>query len=355
MPDIQETISWQTDIGRADVGEMRHSLRGGRGAYRYSFMRSGDYLAAEGLYRSAPLDDWLVPAWADAVKAGAVADTDLSVTANTSSEWGDKALIFGCSDDFVVADVASVGVGEITLSAAVGKAYDNPSVMPLHLAYISDVVNVRAITTRHVGIEMTFVRRDEMAEATPSYQQFGGLYFLPCASRPMQNLAGGIGWPVEVIDNEMGPVVLEQIRAQLEAYYSASMSFGSSADVKAFRAFLSAIRGRDGAFWVGSYGGALSFVVAPSAGATTLRIAPLLRTAADYVGRSVRVGNEFRTITAASEFSATEHRLTVAALSATATTGRLLRKVRLESDAVELRHRRGLGARCTFTLAEVTE
>lgn len=351
LPEIGETLAWLTDIARSDNSEMRHSLSEGRQYLAYRFQRSGDFQKAEALFRSNPLGEWLVPVWHEASKVGAVQPSDTTLSANMDASYGSQALIFGGKDTWQVVDVQSVGA-ELTLTSAVGASYDNPTVAPLRTCIMPAGAGVARQTRRHGAIEIEFLAADVYAPSGATYPVHSGLSYLGCAGAVLRPLSGKVNQPHYTIDNGFGPVNLAPMRSLVDGRYAVSLVFGQRPELMAFRRFLGDVRGRDGAFWVPAWLGRLTLRSGLSSGATSAQIVPVYDDLTVYAGKTALIGDEFRTISSA-VVSGSDHQINFAALTASATSARLLQRVRMDTDRIEFKHRRGLASAVSFSVIEV--
>lgn len=352
-PTFSETIEWVTVIGTAYSAEMRGSLRGGRVTLQYLFNRGAEYQKAEALYRSDPLGDWWVPIWADASRPGAITSTDTTIAADVNADWGSKALIWQSCTDYQLVDVASVTT-TLNLSAAVGADFASPVVMPVRQGFIVDPPEIGLSYRGSAGISVAFMLRDEVGASGSTYATYDSLPFLECSGAFIEPLSGALQRQYELVDSTFGPVSVQARRSVFEGRYSVTVAHRESTSRYAFRKFLGDIRGRDGAFWIKSWAGALGIVSGATNGSTSLVVTPKYSSPSDYVGRHIKVGDEFREITAATT-SGDNHALTIAALTADATSADLIQKVRMDTDVLEVNHRRGLVEKTSFAVLEVSE
>lgn len=350
-PEIGEALAWNTDVRRDQSSEMRDSLSDAVQSLSYRFPRSGDYQLAEGLLRSNPLGEWLVPVWHEASKAGDVLATDTVLNVDMNASYGAQALVFGDKDNWQVVDIASVGAS-LMLTGAIGTAYTNPTVAPLRTCYAIGGAAAEKTSYRHGGLEVTFQAKDDFTPSGSAYPVYDSLPYVKCAGFAIQPLSGSIVQPAEMISSGFGAFVPVALRSVVEGRYSVEMAFGNRADLMEFYRFLGDVRGRDMPFWVPAWGGALELSSSLSAGATSALVTPIYDDVASYVGKHALIGSDVRQITSAN-VSFDKHNITFSALSAPATEARMVLKVRLDTDRVEFAHRRGLASNASFMVIEV--
>lgn len=353
LPDILETIQFNTDVLKSASTEMRYSIRGGRQSFEYVYPRSEAFQEMEALFRSDPYGEWYVPVWTQVSRPGAVGSSDTSLSVDINHEWTDKVVIFGGCDDYVIADIDTVTT-TVDLTAPVGQAFSDPAVMPVRTCLAPGGAKIARGTKRHTLAEIKWISVDEFGASGSSYATLNSLPFFKCSGAYVRPVSGQLVHPVEMVDQGFQQFDLVTLRDNLEMMKSVSVSMSDSDEKKAFRDFLGDIRGQDGAFWITDWEGKLTLLSNPLSGATTASVSPIFSDVADYVDRYMKIGDDLRLITAASEISATEHELTFSSLSADASTAHLLRKVRMDTDEFKITHRRDLVMSVDFMVAEVT-
>lgn len=364
LPESTEVLSWQTDVMTSAASEMRVSLRPARQVLSYGYnLRDPRTARAEALVRAAPRADYLVPIWNEATQVGAVSSSDTMLTVDTDADYraGQPLIVWGGCDDYAIRAVASVGSGTVTLDGPVGKAFTSAQVMPLRVCYLSDSgFSSNRLFERGVsGVNVTFVSRDEPPAGATAFPQYLGLDLVSKCG-VVEPLASSLVPPTAYVDNELGQVALEAVRDVMPARFTMVWRFRGLEKLWERRRWLHSIRGRDRAFWLTDWQTDLTLQAPIGAAATTILVAPLLPRVADYVGRHILIddGTETpRQITAAVK-SGLNHQLTIAAVGRTVpTTARVsfLRKVRLDSDTIELAHRHGFYTATRLPLIEVPE
>ena len=369
--DMVETLSWFTNVMRAGTAEMRVSVRESRQgiALRYS-TRDRIIGRMVDLLRTSLIEDWLVPVWFEATRATGILAGDTIVTVDPSNYVaGGKVLIWAGTDDWTERDILTVGVGSITLTAAVGTGYAAALVMPLRLAYISSGIEYTKLTNgRGIGsdygaahvAQINFEFRDEgPAGVAPTLTYDDVPVIKNCGI--VTPLAASLTGDINFVDNEAGPVSLQYARTLLSVRYQTNWRMLTAQDRYDARALLRWMNGRDKSFYISNWGQDLKLTAAAVSAATTVRVRPLFPDVFRYVGRVLAITDAngdpiMRVITDASA-ELGYHQLTVAALGRDiGLDARLsfLRRVRLDTDVVEIGHVQGFVAETTLPLIEVS-
>lgn len=364
MPDSSETLSWDTDVMRSDESEMRVSLRPARQTLTYNYnLRDPRNARAEGLVRAFPLSEWLVPVWHEGTSLGAVSAiaTTLAVDTNADYRVGASVMIWGGCDDYVIRQIASVGSGTITLSAAVGQAFTSARIMPAIFAWMTDAgwrsdrIQERGISSASVS----FLSREVAPDGVSPFAQYFGLDLVgKCGA--VEPLQASFIPSVAFIDSRLGPVEIEPQRTPIDARYTMAWRMRGLEKLWARRLWLHLLRGRDRAFWLADWSKDFTLQAAVGAADTSILVAPILPNLEGYVGRHILIddGTETpRQITAAVQ-DGLNHRLSISAIGRTvppsARVG-FLRKVRLDSDTIEFAHRHDFYTAARLPLIEVPE
>jgi len=357
---VLEAFRWFTDVIRTSTTEDRYSLAEPRMSIGLSFVLTGeDFAKAAGLIEANPHGDWYLPDWMGATISGAVTALDTTLTVNTDADYreGGLAVVWEAHDSFTLVTIASVGSGEITLTGAVGASYTSPVVAPVLQAYAPNGIEITREYANRVTASMRFHVRDTFSTESNPYATYDGLSVLTERSLAVSPITGRIAQTVDLVDNGLGPVVVEPMRDVLETTYGFNFQDESITAKMDRRKWLNALRGRDTPFWMSS--GAREMIAqAPiSSVDTTITVRPIFATAAENVGQHLSIdGTIFREITGAAEVGS-DHVLTLdSAVGADLTDPEIgiLRKWRLDTDLIEVDHRgpRAFGA---GTLKEVLE
>lgn len=362
VPSSTETLSWETDVMKTPETERRVSIRPARQSITYSYLfRDQESAEAEWLVRTYPRGDWFVPLWFEASPAIAIANTDTVLTVPTNAHYyaGDSLVIWASCDQTTVREIASVGSGTVTLTAAVGTTYAKAIVMPLRTAWMEGGLRQSRIRERGItDTAVTFnVRDNSPAGATPWDQYLSLDLVTKCGV--VEPLAASVAPVFNIIDNGSGPVALEPQDDFIASRHT--MSWRLKDNLWERRQWLHYIRGRDRAFWLADWQKDFSLVSPITAAATTITVRKIAPVAADLIGKHILINDGVRTVRTITNAvnSGSNHVLTIAAvgraIAPSAAKITLLRKVRFDSDVIELAHQHGFYTATRIPLVEVPE
>lgn len=361
VPASTETLAWETQVIKTPASERRISLRPARQAFNYSYLlRDAENAEAEWLVRTYPLGDWWVPLWFEASAAQAVdtAQTVFAVSTDAHYFAGGSLVVWASCDAATVCEIDSVAPGSVTLTAPVGTTYAKAVIMPVRTCWMDGGLRQSRIRERGLtDVAVTFQCRDvDAPEATPWAQYLDLDLVTKCGT--VEPLAAAVAPVFNTIDNGQGPVALEPQDEFIASRHT--MSWRLQSNLWERREWLNYIRGRDRAFWLVDWQRDFILINPISAAAVTVTVKNLAPVAADLVGRSILFDDGTKTpriITGASDSGANQV-LTIAAIGrdipTTAKVG-LLRKVRLDSDVIELAHQHGFYTATRLPLVEVPE
>lgn len=341
--EITERLNWFTDVQRTPDQEMSYAGREVRQAFTYQFQfNATEQTQAEGLIEANALGNWYVPIWTDMSRAGAVAATDTVINCDTDGafEASGKVLLFQDRATYVLADIQTIGSGTITLTGQVGQSLTNPAVVPIRDGYTTEGLSSTRAFAGDVNSSLTLhIRTADDTETSP-YATYLAEPVVADASYSSLPISARSYQAIDAVDGGLGTVVLEGSRNILDGLYGWSAQQETITDLKAWRRWLNYLRGRDGAFWLSRRSRDFVAQVPIGAADTTITIAPVYATLAEYVGRHISIGGTvFREITGAVAngnnvdiaIAATGQAFTDPEIS-------LLKKFRLDSDTVEIAH-----------------
>lgn len=363
MPESRETLQFSTDIMQTWSNETRVSRDSGRQSFSYIFrLPASKYWEAKSLIGSDVLREWLVPIWSEATRPVTVAAgaTVLAVDTNADYRVGGKAVIWKGRAAYEVLTVAAVAPGSLTVSAPVASDFTRAAVMPAFTGVFLDGARFNSKPQGLVDVDIVFKRVDEDDIGAAVYDTFEGLDVLPCTTTKISGLAGGVSQSVDYVDNGFGPFSVETLRSVVDETFSLDIVDASPAERWKRKQFLSRVRGQDLPFWAPAWRGRLRLSAAVGSSDTQIQVAPLYAAALDNVGDRIAIiyngATDYREITAAAATGGGDHLLTVAPLGrnvpATAIV-KIIRKVRLAGDRVEIKHRHGLASTARLTVLEV--
>ena len=359
MPEIGEELRWQTDILATRTLESRTALRPARRAYLMSYaVDDAKATAMEALYSDGAYGDWLLPIWTEASEAS-VAAADTVIFCDTDASYTDQALIYKGCGNYVLVDIVAMDAVSITLSAPIGVAFGRVLVCPVTTAYVEVGLALSRPGIRGVNAgSMVFVERVNPAPEATQFEQYLGLD-LAAGCLAVAPMASAIQPLFVRISNGAGPVVLEPSREFLNRRFAMTWAFPTAPKRRGFQKWLNYLRGRDRAFWLTGWRSELVLAASIAPADTFVQIKPVLPNIADYIGQNIMIDDgvkSAREITAALVVGL-EHRLSIAPLGRAVTTARVsfLRKVRLDSDTVNIAHHRGFSARCELNVVGVPD
>ena len=353
LPEMVERLWFSTDVLRPYRGEWRAVRRDSRLELNMTFRMSDErFSRLRQTILANVAADWVVPFWHERTRRLSLTNGQTVIPVNTDADYrvGGLAMIWSSCDDYETATIDSVGVGSITLSAGLGVDYVGAAVMPAHNAFINGSIQVGRQNRNLIEFSLIFQLRDAGSLGATVWTTYQGYEVLNCENGYLSRLEGIIRPNIEYMDSDLGPVVLEEARAEVDQLYAVELS-KHAWDVKQF---LHKIRGRDMPFWVKAWGGRLH-VDAAGSGSNTIQIDESLAVA-DWVGRHIVVDGIYREVTAAVDLTGAKQNLTLdSVLGADVAAGapcHLLMLVRCDSDDIEISHVHGFSNSVSFPVME---
>lgn len=343
---ITERLTWQTDVIKTATTEMRFAAREVRQELGFNFrFNATEATKAEGLIEANALGDWHVPLWHQVSRGGNVGSGDSVITCDTDGSFDatGKILIWQDLDNYVLADISSLGAGTVTITGTVGANLTNPAILPVRDGIAPAGLHTRRTFADEVDAAVNFVMRSADETAANPYGTYLSAPVVPDASKVVQALAGRIGQPQRAVGSGVGLLTVERTRDVLEGLYAWNHQDESLADRKTWRQWLNHLRGRDTEFWLSRR--SRDFISAAPIAAidTEITVAPVYTTLAEYIGRDISISDGtnfvYRNITNAVA-NGSNVDLSIAATGQAYTDPEisLLRKYRLGADAVTIQH-----------------
>lgn len=353
-----ETLGWRTDVLQSAAGEMRVSLRDARQAITFNFTVRDDTIAEmEWLVREFPQGDFHVPIWWEASRITTTPGQTVFSVAAGDYRVGSYCLFWKDCDSVQVRRIQAVGTGTVTVSHALDTVVDG-LIMPARIAFMDAGLRYLRIWGKGVSqAEVTFNVRDNAdLGATPFVQYLGLDLVRKCGV--VEPLAASVSRETAQVDSALGLVVLERQRDFTTSRHTMSWRM-DLAKLWERRKWLHYLRGRDRAFWLADWQRDFTLLAPITSAGTTITVSKITPVAASLVGRHILIDDgtaTAREITAATTVGNT-HVLTIAVLGRNAATAKLslLRKVRLDSDVIEIAHRHGFVAEARLPLVEVLQ
>lgn len=360
LPESTESLSWETQVIKTPETERRISLRAARQIFDFTYrLRDPENAFAEWMVRTYPLGDWWVPLWFEVTPAQTIGPSQIVIPVNTDAHYfaGGSLAIWGSCDAATVHEIESVAPGAVTLSAAVGATYARAVVMPVRRCFMDGGLRQSRIRERGLtDVSITFQCRDTDAPQETLWEQYLGLDLVPkCGT--VEPLAASVAPVFNTIDNSQGPIAIEPVDEFIASRHS--MAWRLKGNLWTRRKWLHYLRGRDRAFWLADWQKDIVLVNPISAVAVSMTIRKVAPNPADLVGRSILIDDGIRTarmITGAANLGDNQI-LTIAPIGRLVTAARVgfLRKVRLDSDQIELAHFHGFYTATRIPLVEVPE
>lgn len=349
QPPITEVLEWSTDVLVTEAAEQRIALRATpRSTLTLSHLLDAMGLAeAAELSRAGPLDDWILPLWQLARPATAPIDAaDLTVFVDTTDGAFDgaaQAVVAADGGRAHLIEIAAVLPDRLELAAPAAVSLSHAIVAPIGTAFLARPVEIDRRRQGLGTVTASFTLRfSDGGAASSPYPQHQGLDVLTDPAVLRQRLAETLGQTVEAVDNGFGPVWLEPVLTHVQRRSTISLIDRGPARLTR-RRWLLALRGRQRALWLPTWGRELVLQAAVTSGATSIVAAPLADPSV-WIGRHLMIdhpaGPVFRQITAAA-WDALGIRLSIAAPGKSIALGtpiHLLVKLRSDADRIELAH-----------------
>ncbi|WP_137703185.1 hypothetical protein [Marimonas lutisalis] len=345
---VSEVLEWNTDTLITEAAEQRIALRTGpRSILTYTHSLDGIGLARSAeLAQAGALDDRILPLWHLARPATTPIDAaDLTVFVDTSEgifEAPGQAVIAADGGEAVPVEVSAVLPDRLELASPAGVTLVHPIVVPVGTGILTRPIEIDRRRQRLGTVTARFTLQDAMVTPASSYPTHLGLDVLTDPAVLRQPLAESIAQSVEVIDNGFGPVVMEPVLSHVQRRSTITLVDRGTARWSR-RRWLHALRGRQRAFWLPTWGRELVLQAPVTSSATSIVVAATADPGV-WIGRHVMFevasGPVFREITDA-VYDALGIRLTIAAPGKSipvTTPVHLLTKVRLDTDRIELEH-----------------
>ena len=350
-----EVLEWSTDVLQSAEGEQRIALR----SVPREIVTFQHRLGALGMARAAELARasfagvWQVPLWHIALQPLADlvpgATEILLNTALSDFRAGASLAIAIDGGDAVQVQVAAVELSRVVLSAPLvlpGVVVSSRvSVAPVRSAILTAAVEVSRQRQGDGVVSATWLLRDTGVVPPLAQTIYIGRPVLTAPSLLRSPLASSLRRTVEYVDNGLGPVAVEPVRDRFERLETITRRAQGAAERHSLRSWLWSLRGRQGTFWMPTWGRELQLRSAVTGGSVLMTVAPVAPLAG-YPGRSIAIeqptGLRFRSLIAAVQLGA-DHRLTISSnlgepISA-ATGIHFMPLVRLDADRVEIQHR----------------
>lgn len=359
---ITEVLEWRTDILPFRAGEQRIALR----TLPREIITLTHRLDALGLARATEMaragfaGEWLLPMWHMAQRPGAdlrQSDSEISLETGLaafdapSTEMPEIAAIAIGGAAAIPLAVTAIASNKLTLAAPLGTAQPTPiiaaaraSIMPLRRAILAAPIEISRRRQSDAIMTATFLTQPPSDLPAPDLPTYQGAMVQTNPSLSRAPLASTLRRALEYVDNGFGPVAIEPLRDPFERSEALNFRARGPEQTHDLRRWLYALRGRQTAFWLPTWGAELQLRTAMTAGSNLMRIAPIADLGA-YAERHIAVettaGLRFRKINAAIA-DGENHRLTLSSSPGVAlpigAKAHFMVMVRCDADRVELKH-----------------
>lgn len=255
---LSETLEFETDVRQAPGGEWRDSLKDATQFFNtFHVMGAAKAEAALERVRLNSFGDWYFPDWANQTRVLstlASTTTVLNVANTDAYVVGQKVLVALDDDTWEQREVASKGVGTVTLTSGLVGSYGGNAVrpaviVPLVLCIAPNGAEFQAYFGAN-DINMTFMSMEPQDLSGNAYPLYLGLPVVTDGAVLFSPLAGTVSQAIDLTQSKFG--AYEQQEAELYVRRRGSVSWfdkGVSA-MWTRRQFLHFLRGRDGEFWL---------------------------------------------------------------------------------------------------------
>lgn len=345
---VTEVLEWNTDTLITEAAEQRIALRTvPRSILTFThLLNASDLARAAELARAGLVDEWTVPLWHLARPSTVPVDAaDITVFVDTGEgafEAPGQAVIAADGGVAYLVEVSAVLPDRLELAAPAGVSLVHPIVAPVGTGFLTRPLEIDRRRQGLGTVTASFTLQDATDMSASSYVTHLGLDVLTDPAVLRQPLAETIGQTVKYIDNGFGPIVIEPVLTHVQRRSTITiLDRGPARWMR--RRWLHALRGRQRAFWLPTWGREL-VLQAPVTSSSTSVIVAATADPGVWIGRHVMcdVASDpvFREITNA-VYDALGIRLSIAAPGKSipiTTPIHLLTKVRLDTDRIEIEH-----------------
>lgn len=365
LVDSSEKLEWLVEVMPSRTTEQRVDLREHpRQTLSYRFaLNAQQYSKTKALVRANPAGDWFVPIWDQKTKlTGAISefDTDLSFnTAFADYQVGGRAVLYQDEESFVVLEISAISPTELTFVGAVGVDMNDVIIAPVYTAFAQGGFSA---SRKHEGLtyfSVDFMVRDNLANAGTTFAQYLGADLMNDPSVIATPLSEKLGIPVTYVDNGFGPIEIETDRDVYKFMQSISFIDHTQKTRWERRQWFHSLRGKLNTFWLPTFNNDLVMQSGISNGANSVTVAAVMDVA-DYAGRHIVFDDGdllSREITSAIILVNGDHRLFFSPVDRDLDIVPiyLLSLVRLDANAITLKHENGFITRVSSVVVEVPQ
>lgn len=366
---IGETLEFETDVRTTRSAEWRDSLKDAT-----QFLSLGHTLRnplAETMIetmRANALGQWLVPEWPNATIVTSTVSsgtTVLSVTVPSAYRVGQKVFVGLYDGAWEQAEVDSVGVSDITLTAGLVASYAGSSIVPVIIAPMILCIAPNGVefqsTYQSQGLAVRFMSIDPVDLSGNPYPTHSGLPVVTDGRVPFQPLAGVVNQAHDLMASGFGAYALQLVEDFERRRGTVSWYDKGHVGRWNRRQFLHYLRGRDGEFWLPTGQNDLVLQGSVASGALSVLVKPVAANAA-MIGRRIVLQENanlvIREVTGAISVGPNQS-LSIAAPGVAFTTSAVVSlavRSRLDVDQIDIGYQfaaGGLAAACSVPVVEV--
>lgn len=351
---ISEKIEFLTDIRQSRTSEIRDSCKDATNYLKYTYRVHHDIGEAMiDFYRSDPLGEFLVPEWSTATVSKTVTinlgQTVIPVEDSSVYEVGGLVFIGNGKHEWEQAEVDSLGVGSITLTAGTVNAYAGSQSKAVFVSPLISCILPRGIDFnskfRVTDLTCNFLNAVTLDISQNIYPQYLSLPLITDGKIGASQLSGSVRQFAELFDSTEGAYDLLSQEDYSKRYGELSFYDANYEERINRRKFLHFMRGMDGEMWVRSGQRDLPILSGFSASSLSLSVKPFasaLRMTGKHI--IIKEGNELvaREITGAIDVSQSEQTLFISAPGFIGTTSALvslLHRSRFDQDAFDISYK----------------
>lgn len=259
QPRFKEALEWKTDVIQTFNREQRIALRQApRQSLNHEFQLTPRQLSrAKAMATAWTHRTFGVPIWAEATHVGALSLNALSIaleTANADYRTDGTILIWQDDENFLAVENTTVGAGSIGLKLALSVAFTDAWVMPLRTAMaVSGVAFSRGASNISSAKVQFVVSDNKNLEAVGSWPSYKNAPVLTDPSVLVGSFDDKIVRGVTVFDNGSGAFLVEADRAYADRNETLSFSRNGKADIWTLRQLLHYLKGKQKSFWTLSW------------------------------------------------------------------------------------------------------
>lgn len=254
---VNEALSWQTDLIRCKSAEQRISLRNiPRTLFDYDYQfTEGVAEAATQLARQNMDLDIYVPIWTEGEYVGALSSGATFIPVDTTDlRYKAAAHVFIIGDDnaYEIVEIAAVQAAQLDLvTPYVTIGYERAFIAPCFLCKMKGPLGIGKLSADYMTARASFLYDKNFGDTgSHSFPAFNSSYVMTDRSvlvgvqREIQERE------VKLFPNLAGPVHYDTTYEYAISKGTIAWSFDTAAEIKAFRSWLFVVKGKQGSFYL---------------------------------------------------------------------------------------------------------